>query len=323
MKRIWTVAIMMVLGSLLSCGQQSQGGASRPVLFVSIQPQKYFVEKIAGDRYDVGVMVRPGYSPATYEPLPRQLKRLSRAALYFRIHVPFEKAWLPKVRNMFPELTVVDTRSGITPRVMDSSVSVSAEKQHEEHSHKHDTDHAHESHHDENAHDDHDHGKGKDPHIWLSPKLVKVQAENIANALISHDPAHADTYRKNLAAFKRELDDLHQRIQQEIKKLPNRTLLVFHPAWGYFADEFNLRQVPIEVEGKRPTAKQLGAVIDYAKKHKIRVVFVQKQFSTKEAKTVADAIDGRVCRIDPLAADYRKNMLRIARTISSVLSKGQ
>ena len=271
-------------------------------VFVSIAPQAYFVERVGGDLVDISVMVGPGQSPATYEPKPKQMADLGRANLYFRIGVPFENVWMDRISSANRQMKVVDTRRGMTLLSM------------KPHSH----------HNDKGIHgkeqDKKSAGSGmKDPHIWLSLRLAKIQSQNICQALIEEDPAHKDFYQGNLKAFLVELDELDKTISRTFQHLENRRFMVFHPAWGYFAHDYGLQQMPIEIEGKEPSAKSLAHLIEQAKEKGIKVVFVQKHFSTRTAESVAHAIGGQVVKVDPLARDYLDNMKRIADTFAEVL----
>lgn len=275
----------------------SAAGADRVTVFTSILPQEYFVERVGGDRIQVQALVTPGSSPATYEPTPRQMAALSEAEIFFRIGVPFENAFLPKIEGMAKGPRIVDTREGIALREM---------KAHH--------------HHDEEPHVGCDHG-GTDPHIWLSPRLVKVQARTIADALIDIDPEGRAAYEKNLASFVEELDALDAHLVEALAPVKGKTFMVFHPAWGYFADAYGLDQTPVEIEGKEPSGRQLARVIEMAKGEGVRVIFVQPQFSTKSAERIAEAIDGAVVPIDPLARDYVANLERVAAATHEALQK--
>ena len=236
-------------------------------------------------------MVKPGADPVTYEPSPRQMAELSEAKAYFRIGVPFEAAWLSRLRQNQPNLAIVDTREGITLRAIEG-----------------------------HAHGPHGMDKEKampDPHIWLSPRLVKKQAETIYLALVDLNPDEAATYLENYQLFVKDLEAIDQQIRSIIGNGRGRKFMVFHPAWGYFADEYGLQQIPIEVEGKEPSAKELARIIDQAHRDNIKVIFVQSQFNTKPAETIAKAVSGRVVQLDPLAEDYLTNLVVMAEAIGA------
>ncbi|HET8702177.1 MAG TPA: zinc ABC transporter substrate-binding protein [Nitrococcus sp.] len=257
--------------------------------FVSIAPEKTFVERVGGNRVQVTVMVRPGSEPETYEPTPRQIAALAGSDLYFRIGMPFEQSLMHRIRSLNPRLNVIDLRTGIPMRHFGAQHSGSAE-----------------------------HGT-EDPHIWTNPRLVIVMAAHIRDALTRADPAGATEYTANYEAFAAQLRTLDSEIRNLLAGLSNRRFLVFHPAWGYFADEYGLQQIAIEAEGKPPGAAALARLIEHAKQENLHTIFVQRQFSTAAAEAVAHAIDARVIQVDPLAEDYAANLLHFARSLREAL----
>ena len=299
---------------------------NKVTIFTSILPQEYFVQRIGGDRVEVKALVTPGSSPATYEPTPRQMATLSEAKVFFRIGVPFENAFVPKIERTIEGLRIVDTRAGITLRKMKAHHH--HEGDHEEADHPGEESHIHEeeAHHEGHGHhaeeeEHHHHEGGIDPHIWLSPRLVKIQARTIADVLIEIDPAGKTTYKKNLAAFLKDLDALDATLAEALAPVKGKTFLVFHPAWGYFADAYGLEQEPIEIEGKDPSGPQLARMIEIAKNEGVRVIFVQPQFSKRSTTRIAEAIDGVVVPINPLARDYIANLERVAGAVRDALQK--
>jgi zinc transport system substrate-binding protein len=241
--------------------------AEKISVFVSILPQKYFVEKIGGDRLNVFVMVEPGANPHSYEPKPQQMMALAQAKAYFAIGVNFEEVWLPRITASNPKMMVVKTDAGISKIPMQA---------------------------------DHLHGI-KDPHIWTSPPLVKIQASNILRGLLAVDPTNRFIYEANYKKFVVELEDLDAELKTIFKGKMHLRFMVFHPAWGYFARAYGLEQVPIETGGKEPKPAQLRQLIERAQKQGIKVIFVQPQLSTRSAETIAGAIGGKVVFADPLA----------------------
>jgi zinc transport system substrate-binding protein len=268
---------------------------------VSIVPQKYFVEQIGGDRVDVSVMVLPGASPATYEPKPQQMVGLTKSKIYFAIGVPFEETWLKKFTSMKPKIMIVHTEGGIEKIPMEG------------HHHFHE-----QGHHEDNG-QQHHYGR-RDPHIWLSPPLVMLQSRNILDALTEIDPANRGLYAANYSAFIRELVDLDLKIREVFAgKGGGAEFMVYHPAWGYFAESYGLKQIPIELEGKEPTAKGLQGLIQHAKEEGVKVIFIQPQFSKKSADTIAEAIGGHVMFADPLELDWANNLLKVAEGFENAL----
>lgn len=275
---------------------------------VSIPPQQYFLEKIGGDLVRVSVLVPGNNDPHTYEPKPQQLAALSEAEAYVLIGLGFEQPWLEKLKAANANMKLIDSAQGITPLEME----------------KHDHSHGEEEGHDDHSHDGHDHGsesekekaKGAlmvaDPHIWLSPTLVKRQATTIAKELAELDPDNRDQYEANLAAFLAELERLNQELGQILQPLPQRKFIVFHPSWAYFARDYNLVQIPIEVEGQEPSAQELKQLIDTAKENNLTMVFGETQFSTKSSEAIAAEIGAGVELLDPLAADWSSNLKAVA-----------
>jgi len=281
-------------------------------MFVSIVPQKYFVQQIGKNKVDVKIMVKPGASPATYEPKPRQMAELSKAKLYFAIGVPFENAWLKKISASNSDMKLIHTDHGIEKIAM-------AEHHHkgdEHHDEKHEEDH-----HDEKGHkdeEDHDH-TGLDPHIWTAPALVKIQAGTILKALQKAAPQYKNEFLANYNSFIAQIDALDKELKQILAGKSGMQFIVFHPSWGYFAQAYGLKQIPIEIEGKNPKPAQLKELIKHAKKDGIKVVFVQPQFSTKSAKLIASEIGGQVAFADPLAEDWMENLRMIAEKFKAIL----
>jgi zinc transport system substrate-binding protein len=160
---------------------------------------------------------------------------------------------------------------------------------------------------------------GLDPHIWLSPPLVKIQAQAILAALQEVDPAHASIYETNFKQFVAEINQLDADLKKIFVGKSGLQFMVFHPSWGYFADAYGLRQVPIEAEGKDPKPAQLKALIEHARENNIRIIFVQPQFSTKSAKVLAREIGGQVVSADPLAYDWISNLREVAAKFQAAL----
>ena len=261
---------------------------------VSVVPQQYFVERIGGEHVAVTVMVGPGDNPTTYEPKPAQLKALSRSAAYFSIGVPFESVWLDRIAGANPDMWIVDTIEGIERHPMD-------------------------------LHDHYDSEEGAagapDPHVWVSPELVKIQARTIYGALAELDPDHAATYSANLDAFVAEIDALILEIRGTLAGVADGRFIVFHPSWGYFAEDFGLEQIAIEIGGQEPSAQEMAGVIEKARTEGIRVIFVQPEFSTVDAETIAEEIGGEVLLISPLAYDWLENLRTVANTFAEVLAE--
>lgn len=236
-----------------------------------------------GEGSDITILVPTGSSPATYAPKPSQLKALNKASLYFSIGVAFEQHWLARFTSINSNMKIIDTSKGINKQSI---------------SHKH-GEHHHE---------------GRDPHIWLSPTLVMVQAKTIKNALISQDPSHKEKYERNYELFITKLTLLDHKLKAILSPLKQKNFIVFHPSFGYLAKDYALTQVAIEKEGKEPSLRHIKRVIDYAKEHNINTIFVAPQFSQKAAAQIAKQIDAKVLTIDPLSQAWETNLLKIAKS---------
>jgi len=259
---------------------------------VTILPQKQIVERIAGDHAKVIVLIPPGASPHTYEPTPGQLAEISSADVYVKVGsgIEFERAWMDKIAGLNPSMLVVDSSKGIA-----FLESQGDDEEEEGHSHA--------------SHEEH----GTDPHVWLSLKNARIMAENTYEGLAAADPTHAAEYQTNSDAFIRELDDLDASIARDVAARNISTFMVYHPAWSYFARDYGLVQIPIEAEGKEPTATGVQNLIRQAKEKNITIVFASPEYSTRSAEVIADEIGGRVVLVSPLEEDYLKNMKNAAR----------
>ena len=288
-------------------------------VFVSIAPQKYFVHQIAKDLVDVKVMVAPGANPHTYEPKPQQMVAISKAKMYFAIGIEFEKANLSKIVSVNPQIKVVHTDRGIKKIPMAAYHHHEEEGEHHEKAEVHkEDDHPYEK--GDAAHEDSHHGHGRlDPHIWLSPPLVKILAQTIMNALQEADPSHRALYESNFQQFVSQINKLDAELKTILAGKQGLQFMVFHPSWGYFSNTYGLKQVPVQIEGKEPKPAQLKELIEHAKEKNIKVIFVQPQFSSRSAKLVAKEISGEVAFVDPLAENWSANLRVVANKFKSVL----
>lgn len=313
MKKIFlscsALIFLVILGACQEKSPLSQD--NRIQVLVSILPQKQFVEAVGGQAVQVQVLIPAGASPATYEPKPSDLIRVEQADVFFRVgHVGFEKTHLSKICALNPDMKVIDTSQNVELRYFSDT---------EAHSHEH-GDHSHDA--EETGVQEAEHNKGPgevDPHIWLSPPAVKHMVASIAQALAEIQPDQAEEFHANALAYSTLLDTLHTDMQDLLSGLSSRTILVFHPAWGYLTDTYGLRQVAIEQSGKDPTIEQLQHIIETAREFDIKVIFIQQQFSRELALSVAQEIGGSVIAMDPLAEDYLENMRSIGQTLSNNL----
>ena len=290
--------LITVVGMMLSaCKSDPISESSKDsqlLVTVSILPQAYFVQRIGAEAVSVNTMVGPGEEPHTYEPKPEQMRVLSDSQLFFTIGTEYEEAWLPRFRDVNPELVFIDSAAGI------QRIALADPHQHDDH-----------------PEDEEEHGL--DPHVWLAPANGKIIAENILNALVTHAPEHAAEFRSNYAALIADIDALETSIQSTFANLEQRAFMVFHPAWGYFADQYNLEQIPVQVGGQEPSATEMANLITIAQSENIQVIFIQPTFSTANAAAIAQEINAEVVVVDPLARDWLANLELVAKAFAAAL----
>ncbi|MCP4400597.1 MAG: zinc ABC transporter solute-binding protein [bacterium] len=288
--KTYRVILLVLLTILLLLLPPYVSAAEKVRVMVSIPPQSYFVRQIGGELVEVSSMLPEGGLPHTYEPTPKQMRTLSKANMYVKTGIEFEGAWWGKILAANPNMHVVNSMEGIA--------LLEGHAEHEEG--KHET-HAY------------------DPHIWLSPKLVKIQAESIYEGLVLLAPDNQAYYAVRKSEFLTALDELDREIRDRFSTLATRKFLIFHPSWVYFADEYDLEQIPIEAEGKEPSAAEMVRIMKMAKDDGISVIFVQPQSSRRSAETIARQIGAKVEVLDPLAADWLNNMRKVAKTLADNL----
>jgi zinc transport system substrate-binding protein len=344
-------AAMLAIAALIpflvffGCGQHNSDEPDSPnkrlPVFVGIPPLAFLAEQIGGEHVEVGVLVQPGQDPHTFEPSPQQVLALSKAKLFFAIGMPFEKTLLDKITEGNRRLVVIDAAYGVPLRGIhggcacghDHAAHDHADHEHADHQNPadhHDAvadhDHAehaseaheHDAHHEDAEHET-EHAGEPDPHVWLSPILLKQIAKNIAEELQQADPKNAQDYSKNLEALVKRIDATHEKIAQTLKPYESRAIYVFHPGFGYFADAFGLKQVAVEVDGHSPSPKEMQHWIETARQDHVAVIFVQPQSPRQSAQAIAEAIGGQVVTIDGLAKDVLLDMEDIATKIDAAL----
>ena len=223
------------------------------------------------------------------------MKALANSAVFFSIGVEYEDNWLPRFEEINPDLKIVDSSAGIERIEMtaedDHGVSETAE--------------------------DHSSETGLDPHVWLSPANGKIIAANVLAALSELDPTHAETYQANTESLLADIDQVDASIRETLSSMEQKTFMVFHPSWGYFAHDYGLEQIPVQVEGQDPSASELAGFVETAREHNIKVIFVQPSFSTEDAQAIAQEIGGEIAFIDPLAEDWLSNLQSVAEAFAA------
>jgi zinc transport system substrate-binding protein len=323
--RIANIFLLIISVHLFCMGNLE--ASQKTSVFTGILPIRYLVERVGGDLVECGVLVGPGQEPHTFEPTPQTVTKLSTARAFFITGFPFEEALAAKMSRVVKGIEIVDLRQGIQMRPMEN-----------------DRDHDHGRLHTNQRHKDEDHSstlqknspinpgseqsqsKGSasihrdmDPHIWLDPQLAKVQARTIADTLIKLDPTNADQYSNHLLQLEKDIDLVDEKLASALSSLKGKEFFVYHPAYGYFADRYGLKQTAVQMAGKEPTARQLVELLRRAKHLGVKVIFVQPQFSQKTARTLAEEIGGVVIPMDDLSPNYIENLSDMANKIQKAL----
>ncbi|MEG2518554.1 MAG: zinc ABC transporter substrate-binding protein [Oscillospiraceae bacterium] len=280
----FSLAAMLLLSACgAQAGEDGSGASGKPVIAVSIVPEQTFVTAVCGDLAEVVVLIPPGYSPENYEPQPREMEQFSKAALYFSIGVPTEET------NLLP---LVSKNTKIVP-LAEVCKAEYAEL---------------------------DMDGGRDPHIWLSPKRAVVMVQKIAEEMSALDPNNSKVYAANAKSFEEKLLAADGEIASSLSDIKNRSFIVFHPAFGYFADDYGLKMYALEDGGKEATATRLQELTDLAKANNIRVIFYQAEIDSSQCQAFAEEIGGKAVKLDPLSGDYIENLKAMANAISEELN---
>ncbi|MCC7573851.1 MAG: zinc ABC transporter substrate-binding protein [Candidatus Methanofastidiosum sp.] len=272
--------------SLGCANEKTTDSDGRIVVYATVSPQKEMIEAVGGEKVNVNIIVPQGGDPHTADLKPSQLADLSKAKIYFMVGsgIEFEVKSMDKIKDLNKNMIVVDSSKGIGLIEM--------------------------------VEDDHNED-GNDPHIWTSLRNGKIMVQNIYEGLIAADPNNKEYYLKNRDDYLEKLDEADNYIINELKDMDNRSFMIFHPSWGYFAKDYNLNQIAIEIEGKEPTLQSLAHTIEEAKEQNIKVIFVSPGFSSKAAEIITKEIGGKTEVIDPLAENYIENLKITANKIKN------
>ena len=280
MKRLLPVIVLIIL--LAAAGCVTEPTTDKLTVAVSIVPEETFVKAVAGDLVDVVVMIPPGSNPENYELTPQQRQKLETAGKYFARGVAAELGILKTIWTVQQNRKLVFLNQAAGEKYPELFI-----------------------------------GSQPDPHVWLSPKRAAVMVQTIADVLSSADAPNAGTYLKNAAEYIEKLTALDAEIASVTEKAPSKTFIVYHPAFGYFADDYGLKQIALEEEGKEATIQHLMEMVDFAKANNIKVIFYQDEIDSSQAKAFADEIGGVAKPLSPLAADYIENLRSMAHSIAN------
>lgn len=291
LKNIFPTLLLLISAG---CGNQH---TNERLVSVTIEPQRYFAEQIAGDKFEINTVVPAGQNPEIYDPTPQQMVQVGKSTAYLRIgHLGFEEQWIGKIAENNNEMQIFDLSEGIE-----------LVKGEEGHNHDH----------------DHDHGEGAahshfgvDPHTWSSVSGAKKIAWNTLNAFLELDKENTQYYWENYNRLIEKIETTEKKISSLVSPLTNRTFIIYHPALTYFANEYNLTQLSIEMEGKEPSPAQLKRLIDTAKESGAKVVFIQQEFDKKNAELVAKETSCNLVVINPLDYNWEKEMIHIAQALA-------
>lgn len=299
MKYIRVSILLTSILLLFACGDKQTDGK---IVTVTIEPQRFFAEKIAGDKFVINCVVPSGQSPETYDPTPRQMVQVGKSIAYFQIgHIGFEQAWMDKIKENNPQLKIFDLSEGMN--LLTESEEEGEGHQHEEHDGEECSEHHH-------------HPGGVDPHTWSSIAGAKVIAWNTLNAFIELDKENTKYYWENYNKLLAEIEETEKTISQLLKPLTNRTFIIYHPALTYFAEEFDLTQLCIEMDGKEPSPAQLKRLVETAREHHAKVVFIQQEFDKKNAELIARETGCELVVINPLDYQWNKEIIHIAKALA-------
>ncbi|HEG0284987.1 TPA: zinc ABC transporter substrate-binding protein [Campylobacter coli] len=268
---------------------------AKPVVSVSIAPQAFFVKKIAGQSVIINTILPQNTDEHNFEFKPSTMKELEKSDIYFTIGLEYEKSYLNKIRQNFPKLKIIDTQENISLLEFEEyDENTPEEEHHEEHN-------------------------VLDIHTWLDPVLVKIQAQNIYNALTKEYPHNKTMYQENLNTFLNELDHLDAKIQSKFNNKKEKEFIVYHPSWAYFAKRYGLVQIPVEINGTEPKIKELQKLIQKAKTKNIKIIFVQPGFPEDASKVLAKEIDANIVSINHLSEDWHNELLKTADALEKSL----
>lgn len=289
MRKIFLIVISALL--IISCGPQTNRNkdGEKQVITVSILPLKTFVEKIAGDDFDINVLLPPGASPANFTLVPSQLKNISRSEIWFRIgYVGFELSWRDKILQVNSNMKEVNLSEGLdlirTETAQGNEPGPSA---------------------------------GINPHTWLSSGLVRQMSGRITKELSLLKPEKEKEYEANHQQFLVEIDELDLELRNALAGYEGKQFITFHPSLSYYAREYGLIQHSLEPGGKEPTPQRMARLIDLARKENIGVIYIQSDFDLEQARVFAEEINGEIEQMWPLNPAWADNLREITRMLTA------
>lgn len=284
-KRVAVVIIIILISAILLGYLAQQKNSTKTEngkigVAVSLGPEVEWVNAVGGSKVDVTLMVPEGSDPHTYEPLPHQLSEVSNAKIYVEMgsSVEFENNYMDKIHETNPNMFVINASNGV------KLIPNSAENESET----------------------------IDPHVWADPKNAKIMVDNIYQGLVEVDPADKDYFTKNRDAYLEKLNELDQNTTTLLKNKNGTYILVLHPAFGYYAKDYNLTQMGAMINDEEPSPQRIALMVDTAKKYNITTVYNEPQYDPKFMQSIASQIGGNVVTVNDLDENYLQNMENIA-----------
>jgi zinc transport system substrate-binding protein len=264
----------------ISCNTQGTVG-NKKIITVSIPPFKYFIEAIGGEDFNVNVMVPAGANPHIYEPVPGQISALRKSVAYISDgYLGFEMTWLDRF---------YETNSEMKKLSLGQNIDLIKPS----------------------GHIDSEHVEGADPHYWVSPKCALKIASAVKSLLIDINPEKSKEYILNYTNLVKSINDIDEKARELFSSYQNKPFMIFHPTLGYLARDYGLKEIAVENEGKEPTPSSMKDLIDFGKAEKIRVIFVQREYDTKNARAIAAETGAVIETIDPLTENWKASVLQI------------
>lgn len=294
--RILFISLVALAGALIPRPSRAEALG----VTAGIAPVAGMVERIGGGRVVVDMLVPPGQDPHGFAPTPRQVLALRRAKLLVVVGLPFEEQLARRVGGELPGLRVVDAAAAIPRRAIGRG---DEGHDHHDHAERDSTERQHIGQSGATSGANPAAREFLDPHVWLSPPLLKTMSAAIADALAEADPAGKEHYAENVRRYHEQVDAVHRRIAERLQPHRGKAIYVFHPALGYFADAYGLRQEVIEADGKTPSPRQLREVVARARADRAKLLVVEPQFDRRGAEVVAQAIGARILVFDPVDRD--------------------
>ena len=280
--------ILLIMLFLVSCNSGNYSG-KKDVITVSVSPFSYFAKAISGSDYDINVMVPASADPHIYEPVPGQIAALGSSVAYISDgYLGFEMTWLDRFYETNKTMKRLSLGDKIDPLI---------------------SGHHHQG----------DHVEGADPHYWISPKCAMIMAPSVRELLCELNPLQKHKYEANYQRLVIKIQELDKKARELFSGVQNRSFMIYHPNLGYLARDYGLEEIPVEYEGKEPPPSRMKELIDRARKDRLKTVFVQREYDTKNAKAIAGEIGGEIRIIDPLSEDWQKVTIDIINALHNSL----